>query len=59
LYELNLMSVFSMPFEIVSNILSKESIRLGDEDSLPWNYFIKTKSRFTNNDFGQGRESLG
>jgi hypothetical protein len=33
-YEIDLTSIFSMPFEIVSNILSKESLQLKDEESL-------------------------
>jgi hypothetical protein len=33
LYELDMTSVFSMPIEIVSNIVSNKSIRLKDEES--------------------------
>jgi hypothetical protein len=33
-FEIDLISIFSMPFEIVSNIISKESLQLKDEESL-------------------------
>jgi hypothetical protein len=32
-YEIDLKSIFSMPFEIISNIISNESLQLKDEDS--------------------------
>jgi hypothetical protein len=33
-YEIDLKSIISIPFEIISNIISEESLRLKDEESL-------------------------
>jgi hypothetical protein len=44
-YEIDLESIFSIPFDIISNILSKESLQMKDEESLYEIISSKSKSK--------------